>query len=122
METHHYVSCLTWRWEPLLPLPRKILEPQVVCKIFLGKIVAVVDVESEQKHRTSLKVYLNYNIQELPPIQDVDIPSDHEITRPEEVLLCQLLGRRKLVRFYIEERVYKTLYLGNPYFLFLYET
>ena len=37
-----------------------------------------------------------------PPVQDVDIPPDREIARPEEVLVGQLLRRRELVRLCIE--------------------
>ena len=39
---------------------------------------------------------------ERPPVQDVDVPPDHEVARPEEVLPAQPLRRRELVRFCVQ--------------------
>ena len=39
---------------------------------------------------------------ERPPVQDVDVPPDHEVARAEEVLPAQPLRRRELVRFCVQ--------------------
>ena len=47
--THRFEAIAepTWPWWLLRPLPGKVLQPQALSKIVLGKIVAVVDVKSE---------------------------------------------------------------------------